>query len=201
MFNFLQVVNPTAKQFTLQAKSPTTGGTVSWTIGPHKSISSIPEIYYDQLLEKYSSIGLLIQEMPINYVGLLPAAPTRCYPGKAGTVGYFENYSYYCVTDGEWLREPAFPNQDQPANCPLDPGASDDQILLSIDEEVVLDTSDETGKKFVTKNKYIKGSITVYLNGLPYSDVIEDGDKSFRLYDMDAVPDILDRVSVTYKYI
>lgn len=198
MFNYLLIINPNSSSFNLRLRKDD-GSYESFRIPAKGKTSRVPEIYKEEVIEKFGDKGLVIQEQAVKFVGELPEHPTRCYPGKAGTIGYRDSYSYYCIEDGEWIRHPEFPNQDEPVSCPPITGPGQQIETGFVNNVPALNQPDGSTVVFMTPSSYKPGTLVAFLNGIPYTEVDELNDQSFSIERDTYVPDSEDMITVNYQ--
>jgi len=200
MFNYLMIVNPTRSNFSLRLQD-VDGSYLTFKLPAKGKNSRVPERFKAEIIDRYSNYGIVVQEQPISFLGELPNHPTRCYPGKAGDLGFKGSFAYYCIEDGEWVRHPDFPNQDEPVTCEPDTGES--EVVVSDSSYVLhvlaLESPDGERTIFTTPDRYVANSLVVYLNGIPYVEVDELSDRTFSVNDGEYIPDEDDTISVTYQ--
>lgn len=209
-FNYLLVVNLTRNVLNLTVREDS-GEVKKFYIPPFGKRTDVPQRFMDQLIDNYSSMGVLVQEQPINYLGELESAPARVSEGYSGDFGYYNGRPYYCVEDKVWISEPPLPNQDtRPDQSEIDAvvnpeqntGGSSGLSSITVNETVthasVTGTKDSANKTFTIGEEVISGSVTAFINGLPYP-VTEDSSTVFTFTESVFAPDPEDTVTVTYK--
>ena len=119
-FNFLLVVNLTRNVLNLTVREES-GEVKKFNIAPFGKRTDVPQRFMEQIIDEYSSMGVLVQEQPINYLGELSSAPSRVSEGYSGDFGYFEGRPYYCISDKIWISNPPLDGQEnEPSQEELD---------------------------------------------------------------------------------
>lgn len=203
MFNYLQIVNMSNSSLNLRVVD-SDNSTKEFVFKPFQKRSDIPERFKKQLVDNYSRLNVLVQEQPISYLGELPTAPTRVFPGFAGNFGYKNGVSYYCVADKVWVASKPFPNEDTwptpeelaaVTNPPTDNGSGSGLTVIHIPNYPAVEQGDGERKSFSVPFAVYDDNFKVFINGLPYH--ASRSGSTFLLGEEVFAPDELDEVTIS----